>query len=491
MSPELIDALFTFLPYDIIVSPMVSESVDFIYRVSKSLKNSDLKTISYEIVSELFSYFGFSTVSIIIEGYSKKQRIVSCIGNKNSTINIIEAESSVLQTEKIITIKKDRSQNYGFSDTVIIVVLSKQFGSYILIEGDELLLKSVLTTIKIVANLLEIRFKVEKDGEILTTFDEPKHKLSKDYRFPEIIGESNQTKQIFNLISNVANSSSSVMLHGESGTGKELIAKAIHYSSGRKEKKFVAINCAAIPESLFESELFGFEKGSFTGAAKQKKGLVELADGGTLFFDEIGEMPLSMQPKLLRLIQEKTVTRIGGTKNIPVDFRLISATNKNLENMIKMGKFREDLYYRINVIPINIPKLSEHREDIPLLIEHFRNLFCKANNKSVKFAPEVIETLMKYSWPGNVRELENIVERLIVMAPPLSSTIKGIDLSEIVPSIEHQDDMSLKQIEKNALLKALKAASGNKERALRFLGITLRQLNYKIEKYKINIQDFQ
>ncbi|NOZ83949.1 MAG: sigma-54-dependent Fis family transcriptional regulator [Epsilonproteobacteria bacterium] len=470
---------------------MVSESVDFIYRVSKSLKNSDLKTISYEIVNELFSYFGFSTVSIIIEGYNRKQRIVSCMGNKNSTINMIEAEPPVLHTEEIITIGKDRSQNYGFSDTVIIVVLNKQSGSYILIEGDDLLLKSVLTTIKIVANLLEIRLKTEKDRKILATCDELKHKLSKDHRFPEIIGESNQTKQIFSLISNIANSNSSVMLHGESGTGKELIAKAIHYSSGRKEKEFVAINCAAIPESLFESELFGFEKGSFTGAAKQKKGLVELADGGTLFFDEIGEMPLSMQPKLLRLIQEKTVIRIGGTKNIPVDFRLISATNKNLENMIKTGRFREDLYYRINVIPINIPKLSEHREDIPLLIEHFRNLFCKANNKSVKFAPEVIETLMKYSWPGNVRELENIVERLIVMAPPLSSTIKGINLSEIVPSIEHQDDMSLKQIEKNALLRALKAASGNKEQALRFLDITLRQLNYKIEKYKINIRDFQ
>lgn len=465
-------------------------SISFIYKISKLLKSFGLESLSYEIASNLSGYFGFSSSAIIIKKGNRQQRIVSCIGKKESIMNAIKTFSDTLKDKTMITVKQHEAQKYGFSGSLTIFsIQTDRSTGYIIIEKTVPLNKEESITIKTLIKLIEFRLAIEERGNLTSISEKPISYQLTGQEFPEIIGKSNKIKQIFDIISAVAGSNSSVMIYGKSGTGKELIAKAIHYSSNRKNKKFVAINCAAIPEALFESELFGFEKGSFTGASGQKKGLVEIADKGTLFFDEIAEMPLSMQPKLLRLIQEKTITRIGGTRTIPVDFRLICATNKNLDEMVKSGEFREDLYYRINVIPINVPTLSERREDIPLLVEHFRRLFCNANNKSVRFSAEAIETLMKYPWPGNVRELENIIERLIVMAPPLSSTIKNIDLSEIIPSIE-QSDTSLKQIEKTAILDALNASGGNKEQAARLLDITLRQLNYKMEKHKIDTSCF-
>ena len=225
-------------------------------------------------------------------------------------------------------------------------------------------------------------------------------------------------KEIFHLIQQIAPSRSTVLVMGESGTGKELVSRAIHYQSPRKHYPFITINCAAIPETLIESELFGHEKGAFTNAIERKLGRCEIAHQGTLFLDEIGELSSLTQAKILRFLEEKEFTRVGGSKTIKVDVRLIAATNKDLTQQIKKGEFREDLYYRINVVPIVIPPLRERKEDIPLLIEHFIRKYNDENNKKVKgVSPEVLEWMIRYDWPGNVRELENLIERMVALTP--------------------------------------------------------------------------
>lgn len=234
-----------------------------------------------------------------------------------------------------------------------------------------------------------------------------------------LVGNSTPMQEVFHLIERVANSRATVLVRGESGTGKELVAKAIHYSGNRAKKPFVAVSCAALPETLLESELFGHEKNAFTGAASQKLGRFELANGGTLFLDEIAEVPPSIQVKLLRVIQERQFERLGGTKTIKVDVRLIAATNKDLEKAVEQGAFREDLYFRLQVIQIYLPPLRERKNDIPLLVEHFLQRFNAENDKLIQAAtPEAMELLMKYHWPGNVRELENAIERAVVLAEP-------------------------------------------------------------------------
>ncbi len=251
-------------------------------------------------------------------------------------------------------------------------------------------------------------------------------RLTTIYHFNILIGDSAPMIQIYRLIEKVAKTSSTVLISGESGTGKELVAKAIHAVSPRYKENFVSLNCAALPESLLESELFGYVKGAFTGATSNKKGLFEAAEKGTLLLDEISTMPHSMQSKLLRVLQEKEIRRVGGTSNIPVDVRIIAATNEKLDKKILEGTFREDLYYRISVIPIELPPLRDRKDDIPLLINHFLNEFRKENNRNVDISNQSIDCLMNYSWPGNVRELENILKRLATLCE--DNTIKYEDL---------------------------------------------------------------
>jgi two-component system nitrogen regulation response regulator NtrX len=225
----------------------------------------------------------------------------------------------------------------------------------------------------------------------------------------------------------VAPTNASVLIAGENGTGKELVARSIHFCSLRRDKPFVEINCAAIPEELIESELFGHEKGAFTGAVAQKKGKFDLADGGTIFLDEIGDMPLKTQAKVLRILQERKFERVGGTKTVEVDVRVIAATNKNLEGEIKTGNFREDLFYRLNVVPFTVPPLRDRKEDIPLLIEHFLQLFRRREGREEKhFSPDAVELMKNYDWPGNVRELKNIIERLIIMTPGANINVEDL-----------------------------------------------------------------
>ncbi len=313
-------------------------------------------------------------------------------------------------------------------------------------------------------------------------------------RYQNIIGKSNKMKQIFELIQTTADARSTVLITGESGTGKELVARAIHYTSSRREKPFIKLNCAALPENLVEAELFGYEKGSFTGAVRQHKGRFELAHTGTLLLDEITEMPIGLQSKLLRVLQEREFERIGSGTSIEVDVRIIATSNRDLKKAIEEKKFREDLYYRLNVIPIHIIPLRERLEDIPLLINHFVEKCNNDNNKRVSgIEDNVLSLFMKYHWPGNVRELENYIERAVVTSrgTVLSQQDfpKELVLGKLADAAGLSKDMTLAEGEKFLILKALQRFDGNKTKAAEALDITPRTIRNKLAEYNIEVQD--
>lgn len=324
-------------------------------------------------------------------------------------------------------------------------------------------------------------------------------KLEDQFRITNIIGKSDKIMEIFNLINKIAPLDTTVLIRGESGTGKELIANTIHQLSKRNNKRFIPVNCSAIPENLLESSMFGHEKGAFTGAYKSTKGFFEEADEGTLFLDEVGELPLNIQVKLLRAIQERCFQRVGSTADIKVDIRLIAATNKDLEEEIKNGRFREDLFYRLNVISILIPSLRERMEDLPLLIKHFLDKYNKKLNKSVKkVSSEAIECLTRYSWRGNIRELENAIERAIAL-----SDNDIITPENLPPSIFKKGDSSFidyshmpfsvakEEFEKKYLMDVLRNTNGNVSHAAEFSGIPRQNLHLKIKRYDIDIDQFR
>lgn len=308
-----------------------------------------------------------------------------------------------------------------------------------------------------------------------------------------IFWKSKKMQELLNIIPKIAQSSSNVLVTGESGTGKELVATAIHNLSLRKDKNLVAINCATFPEGLLESELFGHMKGAFTGAAYNKQGLFEIADGGSVFLDEICEMSINLQAKLLRVLENNTFRRVGGTTDIKVDVRIISATNKDIKEMIDLGRFREDLYYRLNVVPIHIPPLRERKEDIPLLVDHFSKKF---SNIKRRFSAEVIEIFKEYPWKGNVRELENFIERILLLtdkeeitANDIPQEIFGsfgskIHFPDLPPSGVDLDQI-IQDIEKNYLLNALKLTNGNRTEAVKLLNLSFRSLRHRLSKYGI------
>jgi len=325
-----------------------------------------------------------------------------------------------------------------------------------------------------------------------------REEIDKSFGFENIIGNSRGMEDIFKIVRQIADSKSTVLIMGESGTGKELISRAIHYHSNRRNFPFVTINCAAIPETLIESELFGYEKGAFTNAIERKLGRFEIAQQGTLFLDEIGELSLATQAKILRFLEEKEFTRVGGSKTIKVDVRLITATNKDLTQLLKKGIFREDLYYRINVVPILIPPLRERKEDIPLLLDYFVKKFNQENNKSVKgVSKEASELIMNYEWPGNVRELENLIERVIALTSneyiqanelPFSliniSKING--LKEYILNGKVSFLKAEEEFERGIILDALKRTNYVQSHAAEILGISRRILKYKMDKLGIN-----
>ncbi len=324
-----------------------------------------------------------------------------------------------------------------------------------------------------------------------------KLELKEKYDFSHIIGNSNAIKHVYEQVTQVAKSNATVLLRGESGTGKEMIANAIHYNSLRSKRPFIKINCAALPETLIESELFGHEKGAFTGADRTKKGRFELADGGTLFLDEIGDIPPQTQVKLLRVLQEREFQRVGGTETIKANIRLITATNKNLEEAITRGDFREDLYYRLNVFTIHLPPLRERKSDILLLAEHFLEKYEEEHGKRVRrISTPAIDMLMSYHFPGNVRELENAIERAVLMCD--SNVIHGHHLPATLQTAEVTGtvtDLSLESavaaFERGMIQDALKSTKGNATKAAKALGTTQRILNYKIKKYGIDTMRFR
>ncbi|MCD6391116.1 MAG: sigma-54-dependent Fis family transcriptional regulator [Dehalococcoidia bacterium] len=335
-------------------------------------------------------------------------------------------------------------------------------------------------------------FLVEKLAEHQELVEENlalRHRLEDRYRFENIIAKSSKMQRLIELIKVVGKSNATVLITGESGTGKELVARAIHSQSHRRNKPFVAVSCAALPESLLESELFGHERGSFTGAYTRKKGKFEFASGGTLFLDEIGEMSANIQVHLLRVLEEKEFTRVGGNEPLRVDVRVISATNKDLRKAIEKQEFREDLYYRLNVVNIELPPLRERKEDIPLLAEHFLNKFASENRKEITgFSTDTVEFLLDYDWPGNVRELENAIERAVILAKDSIITIADLPQKKISPAYSTAQRKNLKEVEKEHILNILRETGENYSQAARILGISRMTLYKKAREYDLSVK---
>ena len=366
-------------------------------------------------------------------------------------------------------------------------------GKHALQQGEKLLTVVAAMLAHHVINIETVRLEKERlKSENLRL----KTELENRYSFSNIIGNSNKMREVLQMISQVSFSSATVLIRGESGTGKELVANAIHYNSERHHKPFIKINCAAIPENLIESELFGHEKGAFTGASHLKKGKFEIADQGTIFLDEIGNMAPGAQVKLLRVLQEKEFERVGGYKPIKADVRIVAATNANLEEMVQQGRFRDDLYFRLNVFPIYIPSLRMRKTDIILLADHFLEKYRKEHGKDIKrITTPAIDMMMEYHWPGNVRELENCIERSVILCNEgavhsyhLPATLQtGTDSKTLPQSLEK----AVAGLEKEILMDALKNTKGNIKQAARLIQITVRKFSYKAARYGIHYKDFR
>jgi DNA-binding NtrC family response regulator len=363
----------------------------------------------------------------------------------------------------------------------------------VILMADEACINEAVEAMKLGANdfllkplspkMIHLIHSYIENGLNLKANDDPRKRF-------KIVTHNKNMKNLLQLARDVADSKASVFIQGESGTGKELFARYIHQFSSRKDQPFVAVNCAALPENLLESELFGHEKGAFTGAISRKKGKFELANHGTLLLDEVSEMDYQLQSKLLRVLQEREIDRIGGMGPIPIDVRFLATTNRDIERRIKDGKFREDLHYRLNVMPIHLPPLRERKDDIPLLAKHFVEKYCKLENRSVKgLTDEAMVTLMEMTWKGNVRELENVIERAVLMC-------KGDVLDKenlFLPERDRQHDVatpstiapvSLKEIEKSVILNTLDQTNGNRTHAAEILGISVRTLRNKMNEYR-------
>jgi Nif-specific regulatory protein len=351
---------------------------------------------------------------------------------------------------------------------------------------------------QMIAQAVKLRQQALEDHErLLEENVRLQEKLKDKFHPSNIIGKSKAMQAVYDLIAQVSQSNTTVLIRGESGTGKELIAHAIHYNSFRANKTFIKVNCAALPETIIESELFGHEKGAFTGAINSRKGRFELADGGTIFLDEIGDLSQATQVKLLRVLQEKEIERVGGTTTIKCDVRVLAATNRNLEELITEGRFRQDLYYRLNVFPIHAPPLRERGTDILLLSNFFADKFSKDNHKNIKrISTPAIDMLMSYHWPGNVRELENCIERAVLLSnddvihghhlPPTlqtaeaSGTVHHGTLTDTLDAVEHE-----------LIVEALKNSRGNKAKAARILGISERLMGLRVKKHEIDYKRFR
>ena len=366
--------------------------------------------------------------------------------------------------------------------------------SYALKEGQKLVSVVATMVARHVSNLEDIRLEKERLKEENRRL---RSKLEDKYRISGIIGNSNKMREVFQMVSQVSKSNATVLIRGESGTGKELVANAIHYNSHRTKNSFVKVNCAALPSNLIESELFGHEKGAFTGAIKQKLGKFELAHKGTIFLDEIGSIGLEVQANLLRVLQEKEFERVGGHRTIKTDVRIVAATNKNLEMAVEEGTFRGDLYYRLNVFPIYMPPLRERKTDITLLADHFLEKYAKENRKEIhRFSTPAIDMLISYHWPGNVRELENCIERSVLLCEEgvvhnyhLPPTLQTGTESDTLPNLSLEDAVA--NLEREMIIDALKNTRGNITEAAILLDTTVRKFSYKAQRYDVDYRKYR
>jgi DNA-binding NtrC family response regulator len=435
----------------------------------------------------------------VLSGYLKKQRhAVFEAGSAEHAVQIVKNE----EIEIVLTDLRmpGRSGHDLLNDIRALspetsVVIMTAFGS---IEGavaamragayDYLTKPIELDELDLLVRRISERRKLIAENRLL------KAQLAEKFSVQEIISQSAAMEEVLNTAGRVAPSTASVLIRGESGTGKEVLARAIHYGSLRKDNPFVAVNCAALSEHLLESELFGHEKGAFTGADKQHKGRFEIADGGTIFLDEVGDIPPITQVKLLRVLQEHSLERVGGSDPLTVDVRVIAATNRNLEDLIQHGAFREDLFYRLNVVTIEIPPLRLRRDDIAPTIEHFAARFAREQKKKISFSREAWNALLRYDYPGNVRELQNIIQRAVILSR--GETVALTDLPQVVKGMkgeEHKDTLAspkdlpgaVEKLEKELIFEALRVNGGNQSKAARDLGISERNLRYRLQKWGV------
>ncbi len=383
-------------------------------------------------------------------------------------------------------------------ETIGALSVDKMFSARNSLE-DDLQLLTVISSL-ISQSVVRLQAANAEKEALLRENQKLKRELTEKYELKNIIGKSGRMQEVFNMVLRVAESNATVLLRGESGTGKSLIAKAIHFNCKRRKGPFVMVNCSAIPESLIESELFGHERGAFTGAATRKSGRFEQARGGTIFLDEIGELPHHVQVKLLNVIQDREFQPLGATRTVKADVRIIAATNRNLEEAMESGQFREDLYYRLNVFPVYIPPLRERRTDVPLLAEHFMKKFAEENSKNiVRISQPAIDALLQFQWPGNVRELQNCMERAVLICDEdvlrihhLPPALQFHDMSEQdVGNARKSLTEMVAHFEKELIVEALSETGGNQTKAARQLDTSLRIINYKIKKYGINAVSFK
>ncbi|MDD2838464.1 nif-specific transcriptional activator NifA [Sulfuricurvum sp.] len=449
-------------------------------------------------------------------GLAAKSREPIVIENIHNNINYLNKMGNI-STQMVSYVAVPLLQ-----DEAVIGVISANIGKNSPLNFDEIVrMLTIVGSLFVGALKVQQTFTKEKESlsELKTYY---KEEMQKEYKFENIVGKSTRMQQVFSMINTVAPTDATILIRGETGTGKELIATAVHNLSRRQNGPFIKLNCAAISETLLESELFGHEKGAFTDAREMRKGRFELADGGTLFLDEIGDITPALQVKLLRILQEQEFERVGGTKTIKTNVRLVAATNRNLEEMVRKGEFREDLFYRLNVIPINLPPLRERYEDVKLLIEHYLHRFMKEHRKTMHFTKQAMELLLDYPWPGNIRELQNTMERIVLICP--DGEIQPEMLSHVLPfnyqriymqneapaaapaPMVHHEPIpapmsnhsapasstpvtrkSLQELEKESIIQALIDSHGIQTKAARALGMSARQIGYKIKQYGIEL----
>ena len=481
------------------VSALMKEILDILYRemglkrgtftlrrgdilfieASHGLSDIEIKRGKYHIGEGITGKVAQQGKPLVIPDISKEPEFLDRTQARSSDKNIAFICVPVIHDGEVIgTLSIDREKSVGLD-----------------LDRD---LNLIETVANIVADAVAVSFKeLEEREKLLDENRRLKIELDKNLRPANIVGNCSSMRAIYAMVAQVADSSATVLIRGSSGTGKELIARAIHQSSSRKEKPFVAVNCAALPENLIESELFGHEKGSFTGAISRRTGRIEAASTGTLFLDEIGDLSQPVQVKLLRFLQEKTFERIGSNESIKVDVRVLAATSRNLEKLMIDGLFREDLYYRLNVFPIHLPDLKERRSDIMLLADHFLEKYNRLYDRSIKrISTPAINMMMAYHWPGNVRELENCIERAVLTAsdnvihgynlPPSLQTGQATNTATIVPEKNADLETLVSSFERELIVDALKMKRSNVAAAARQLGITQRIIHYKIQKLNIN-----